>query len=75
MSKICVFTRSKDNFPTIEELRVAAARNPNTPIIVKISETGESFIYKDGIYPLIETTWTEELKLEAGNEEKNNHNN
>ncbi len=54
MSKMCIFTRSKEDFPTIEELRTAAACNPNTPVIVKVSDTGESFIYRDGIYPLIE---------------------
>lgn len=68
MSKICLFTRSKDSFPTIEELRVAASRNPNTPVIVKISETGESFIYKDGIYPLVEAAGKEVEQLEASNE-------
>ncbi len=70
MSKICLFTRSKDSFPTIEELRAAASRNPNTPVIVKISETGESFIYKDGVYPLVEVVEKEIKQLEASNEVK-----
>ncbi len=66
MSKMCVFTRSKKNFPTMEELRIATFRDPNIPIIIKISDTGENFIYRDGVYPLIDVE-EKEIKLEENN--------
>lgn len=60
MTKQCVFTRNKNDLPTLVELRTAAINNPGIPVIIKTKDTNETFIYLDGIYSLVEVP-TEEI--------------
>ncbi len=55
MSRSCIFTvDNMDSFPSMNQLRAAAIQNPGIPVIVKVKDTDQQYLYSDTVYLLVD---------------------